>query len=145
MKISRYLYYILKDFFAATGSLMMVTAIFMVIYSVKTFNTLLLWQIILVASAYTFFKFSLVNKYELGKKFQMISFYICFVLADLMIILLLCSFSPGKSNDISHIIAYVITILIVKGLVYSMMYIDGRTQAKQLNEKLNQYKNDASE
>jgi hypothetical protein len=32
-------------------------------------------------------------------------------------------------------------ILIVKGAVFAMMYIDGQRQAKQLNEKLSEYKN----
>ena len=145
MKISTYLFCILKDFFAAFGCLLTITTIFLLIYSKTIVNTSILVELSLVAAAYTFFKFALVNNYELDKKVKMISFFICFIMADLMIILLLCFFTPGASNDISHIIAYIITILVVKGVVYLMMYSDGKAQAKLLNEKLRQYKNEQSQ
>jgi hypothetical protein len=140
MKISKYLGYILKDFFAAYGCLMVSVVIYLGIYSVETISTSLLFQIILAASAYTFFKFALVNKYELGKKAQMISFSICFVMGDVMVLIWLWFFSPGKIMDKNLIIIYFIIILVVKGAVYAMMYIDGQTQAKKLNEKLRDYK-----
>jgi uncharacterized membrane protein HdeD (DUF308 family) len=145
MKISKYLGYFMRDFFVACGVLMIATTIFLTLYSTKTINSSLLIEIMLVAAGYTFFKFSLFNNYELERKAQMISFFVCFILADLMIIILLCFFSPSQSNDMFHIISYIATFIIVKGLVYTMMYIDSRTNAKQLNEKLTEYKNEAKE
>lgn len=145
MKISKYMECILKDFFEAYGCLMVIVAIYLRIYSLEIISTSLLFQIILAALAYTFFKFALVNKYELEKKAQMISFYICFVLADVMVLIWLWFFSPGKIMDKNLIIIYFIIILVVKGAVYAMMYIDGKTQAKKLNEKLREYKDSVSE
>jgi hypothetical protein len=145
MKISKYLGYILKDFLVAYGCLIIVVAIFVAIYSTETINSSLLGQIILIASAYTFFKFALVNKYELGKKAQMINFFICFVLADVMIILWLWFFNSSKIIDKSLLIIFALVILVVKGAVYAMIYIDGQIQAKQLNEKLSVYKRVGSE
>jgi len=145
MKTNKYLMCLLKDFFTTCGCLILITVSILAVYSIKTINISLLWRVILVASAYTFFKFALVNNYELGKKEQMLNFFICFTLADVMIIILLCFLAPGKSNDLSHIMVYAITIILVKGLVYAMIYSDGKTQAKQLNEKLIQYKNHGSE
>jgi hypothetical protein len=70
MKISKYLSYMLKDFFGAFGCLMIIIVIYLGIYSTESIKISLLWQIIIVASAYTFIKFAFVNKYELGKKAQ---------------------------------------------------------------------------
>lgn len=144
MKISKYLGCFLKDFFTACGYLMAITAMFLKIYSVETINSSLLWQVILVGLSYTFFKFAFANKYELGKKAHMISFAICFMLADMPILIWLWLFSPSKIMDINVLMCYLIIILIVKGMVFAMMYIDGNKQAKQVNEKLNQYKDEES-
>ncbi|MBP2631024.1 MAG: hypothetical protein H6Q70_1652 [Firmicutes bacterium] len=60
-----------------------------------------------------------------------------------MVVLWLCLFSPNIDSDV--VILYILVILIVKGAVFAMMYIDGQRQAKQLNEKLSEYKNGTSE
>lgn len=145
MKISKYLMCFLKDLFATCGFLMIIATIFLEIYSVKISNTSLLWQILLIASAYTFFKFALVNKYELEKNAQLISFCVCFILADVMVILWLVFFSPGKLVNTDLIIIYIAAVLVVKGGVYAMLYSDSHKQAKRLNEKLNEYKNGENE
>jgi len=140
MNISKYLKCIVKEFIEATGSLMVITIIFLTIYSKEIIKVSLLWQIILISLAYTFFKFAFVNKYELGKRAQTLSFTICSLLADIMIILWLWLFSPGKIANIELMIIYIVVVLIVKGMVYIMMCIDGNKQAKQLNEKLSEYR-----
>lgn len=145
MKISKCFGFFLKDFFSAFGCLMVVVLMFLEVYSIKIVNTSLLGQIFLVSAAYTFFKFALVNKYEVGQKAQMISFYICFLLADIMIIIWLWFFSPSEIADTNLLIAYIIVVIIIKGLVYAMMYVDGHKQAKQLNEKLSEYRNGGRE
>lgn len=142
MKISKYLKLLVKDFFTTSGFLIVITAIFLNLYLVETIKSSLLWQIILLSLAYTFFKFAFVNKYDFGKKVQMINFTIFSVLADLTVLLWLWLFSPSKIVDINLMIIYTIVILLVKGMVYVMMYIDGNKQAKQLNEKLSEYKNE---
>ncbi|MBC8059179.1 MAG: DUF3021 family protein [Clostridiaceae bacterium] len=139
MKISEYLKWFVRDFLVACGLFMVIISIFLSINSTGQIGTSLFWQIILIALAFTFYKFALVNSYEIGKKTQMVSFSVCFVLASLMIILWLWFFSP--IFDIDKLIAYTLVIVIVKGLVYAMMYSDGHKQAKQLNEKLSRYKN----
>ena len=145
MKISKYLGCFLKDLFATCGCLMVITSLFLTIYSTETIDSSVLFQIILVGLSYTFFKFALVNKYELGKKAHMISFAICFILADMPIVIWLWLFSPSKIVDINVLLAYIIIILLVKGMVFAMMYIDGNKQAKQLNEKLSEYKEGGTE
>ncbi|MDQ0196635.1 hypothetical protein [Paenibacillus wynnii] len=141
MKVKKYLMYLLKDFIVSSGCLMIITLIILTLTSIDTIKTSLLWQIVLIASAYTFFKNSLVNTHELGKKTQMITFGTCFVLADVMVILWLWFFSTGNSMNSSLLVAYIIVILLVKGLVYAMMYSDGQKEAKQLNEKLSEFRN----
>jgi hypothetical protein len=145
MKISKYLGQFFKEPFTAYGCLMVITAIFLEIYFKGTTSTSIFRQILLIASAYTFFKFALVNRYDLGKKAQMISFYICFILADIMIISWIWFFSPGKLVNKDYLIIYVIVFLVIKVLVYIMMHIDGRAQAKQLNERLKEYNGSESE
>lgn len=145
MSINKYLTYFLRDFLIAFGCLMAVASMLLALYSTRTINTSLLYQLILVALVYTFYKFGLVNTHELGKKAQMISFTICFLLADVMILLWLCFFSPNKITDKSTIIAYILVFIIVKGAVYIMMQVDGKRTAKQLNVKLGEYKNGGSE
>jgi undecaprenyl pyrophosphate phosphatase UppP len=143
MRLSQYLKHFLQDSLKACGCLMIVASIFFGINSIETIKTSLLWQIIIIASAYTLFKFAFVNNLDLGKKAQLIVFTICSTLADIMVVLWLCLFSPNIDSNI--IIIYIIVILIVKGAVFAMMYIDGQKQAKQLNEKLSEYKNGTSE
>lgn len=142
MEVSQYLKKILTELFKACGCLMIVISIFLGINSIETIKSSLLWQIIIIASAYTFFKFAFVNNLDLGKKAQLFLFTIYSTLADMMVVLWLCLFSPNIDNNL--IIIYIIVILIVKGAVLAMMYIDGQKQAKQLNEKLSEYKNGTS-
>lgn len=139
MKISKYLGYILKDFFTAFGGLIFLVLMYLTIYSVETINISLLFQMILFAAAFTLFRYALINKFELTKKAQMISFFGCSTIADIMILIWLFFFSPGKIHDLSLIMIYFIVIICVKGGVYAMMYIDGKAQEKQLNEKLREY------
>ncbi|MBL4936437.1 DUF3021 domain-containing protein [Clostridium sp. YIM B02515] len=139
MKISKYLGYILKDFFTAFGGLIFLVLMYLRIYSVETISDSLLFQMILFAAAFTLFRYALINKFELTKKAQMISFFVCSTLADIMILIWLFFFSPGKIHDLSLILIYFIVIICVKGGVYAMMYIDGKAQEKQLNEKLREY------
>lgn len=143
MRFSQYLKHFLKDTFKASGCLMIITAIFLELNSIETIKTSLLWQIIVIASAYTFFKFAFVNNLDLGKKEQLILFIICSTLANLMVVLWLYLISPNIDSNL--IIMYIIAILIVKGAAFAMMYIDGQEQAKQLNEKLSEYKKGTSE
>ncbi len=139
MKISKYLGYILKDFFTAFGGLIIIVLMYLTIYSVETISASLLFQMILFAAAFTLFRYALINKFELTKKAQMISFFVCSTLADIMIMIWLFFFSPGRIHDLSLILIYFIVIICVKGGVYAMMYIDGKAQEKQLNEKLREY------
>lgn len=124
---------------------MTIVTVFLGINSQVIIESSLLCQIILVASAFTFFKFAFVNKYELEKTSQMLNLLVCSTLADIMIMLWLHFFSPSKVFDLNLIIAYIVVILIVKGFIYVVTYIDGQKQAKQLNEKLSMYRNDENE
>lgn len=141
MKNGKYLECLFKEFLTACGCLMIINMVLLSISSIKTIDYSLFWQIILGALAYTLFKFALANKYELEEKTQIISFYICFLLYDIPIILWLWFFSPSKIVNIDLIIIYIVIALIVKGVVCVMMHINGHTQARQLNEKLKEYKN----
>lgn len=140
MEINKYLKCLVKDFITACGFLMIVVLAVLTTYSIDIIKVSLLWQIVLVASAFTFLKLAFVNKFELRRNAQMIQLTICSTVADIMIILWLFLFSPGKINDKNLIMMYIIIIFIVKGAVYAMTYIDGKKQAEQINEKLNQYK-----
>ncbi|MNO10424.1 hypothetical protein D3C81_2342870 [compost metagenome] len=41
--------------------------------------------------------------------------------------------------DRGILVAFILVILVVKGMVYAMMHIDGLKEAKRLNEKLSEY------
>ena len=140
MKLSKYLSYLLKDFFAACGLLSVTAAIFLMIFSKEIVSVELFWQIILSALTFTLFKFAFINKYELEERAQMFSFFICSLLADTTLIILLAFFSPGRIINTELIIAYIFVILIIKAMVYAMIYSNSRTLSKQLNEKLIEYK-----
>ncbi|MNC27398.1 hypothetical protein D3C75_755690 [compost metagenome] len=108
----------------------------------KTINSSLLWQITLAASAFISFKYALIDTPELSKKAQLISFYVFFLLADVFIIVWLWFFSTGQLIEKGILIPFIIIILIVKLAVYTMQYVDGRKEAKLLNEKLSAYGKD---
>jgi len=143
MKKSEYFKNLVGDFFKAYGCLMVVSSIFLWANSLEIINTSLLWQFVIIAAAYTFFKMAFVNSLDLGEKNQLTVYTISSTLGDLMVILWLGLFSPNVDNNL--ITLYIIMIVLVKGAVFAMMYIDGRRQAKELNEKLNQYKNGINE
>lgn len=143
MRLNQFLKQFLKEFFTACGCLVIIASIFLGINSIDTIKISMLWQMIIIAAAFTLFKFSFANNLDLGKKNQLILFTILTTLADIMVVLWLCLFSPNIDSNI--VILYIIVILMVKGAVFAMMYIDGQRQAKQLNEKLSEYKNGTSE
>lgn len=142
MKYSECLKYLLKDIFQASGCLLIIAAILLGVNSTEIIQTSLLWKIIIIALAFTFYKFAFVNNLDLGKRNQLIYFTICSLLADIIVILWLWLFAqPVPAVDNELMLIYVIIIIVVKGAVYAMMYIDGQKEARQLNEKLSEYKN----
>ena len=140
MTISKYFKNLFENFFMACGCLMTIVTIFMVIYSAEIIKISLIWQIILVAFAYAFLKLAFVNEDELGKKVQMLFFIINLSLAEVIVMIWLLFFSPGRIMNINLIMVYIFSLIIVKGLVYKMMYINGEKHAKQINEKLIEYR-----
>jgi hypothetical protein len=140
MKISKYLASILKDFFTAFGGLVVIAVIYLSMHSIATISTSLLYQLILGASALTFLKNAFSNKHEFNKKAQHISFFVCLILADMMILIWMFFFSPGRIIDRNLIFAYFAVLLISEAVLYAMTYLDGRAQEKQLNRKLREYK-----
>lgn len=142
MKYSERLKYLLKDIFQASGCLLIIVAILLGINSTEIIHTSLLWKIIIIALAFTFYKIAFANNLDLGKRNQLIYFTICSLLADIIVILWLWLFAqPVPAVDNELMLIYVIIIIVVKGAVYAMMYIDGQKEARQLNEKLSEYKN----
>jgi len=141
MIINQYFKKFLKNLFVACGCLITIVTIFSGIYSTEIIKSSLLWQIILVALAYAFLKLAFVNKDELGEKVQMIFFFVSLSLSEIMVILWLWFFSPGKIMNSNLMIVYILAIIIVKSLVYRMMNINGEKHAKLINEKLIEYKN----
>lgn len=142
MKTYKYLKTFLKDFFMVSGFIMVVGTLFSVIYSIKIINVSHLYQIILVASAYSFIKLAFANKDELDKKVQMLFFVSSFAIAEMIIFLWLWFFSPGKFISNNLMIVYMIILSLVEGIVYIMMYRNGLRNAKLINDRLIEYKND---
>lgn len=142
MKYKECLKHLLKDIFQASGCLLIIAAMLLGANSIEIIDTSLLWQIIIIALAYTLYKFAFANNLDLGKRDQLISFTICSILADIIVVLWLWLFAqPVPAVDNELMIAYIIIIIVVKGAVYAMMYTDGQKEARQLNEKLGEYKN----
>ena len=144
MEIREHLKSMMKDFFTACGCLMVLMAIYFGLYSITEINTSFLFQIIIIALSFTFYKVAFINKFELKEKANIINFSICTTLADIMIIVWIWLFSPRNIIDNENIVGYIIIIFVVKAVVFAMMYINGREEAKELNEKLNEYKKSAA-
>ncbi len=129
----------LKDFFAAYGCLMAVVSICLGISLIEAISVLVSSLIGIAALAYTVLKFIFENKHGVESKAQAIGFIGFLIFADIITVLGMCFFSPGRPVDKSLIISYGLIIFGINGLVYGMMHIDGRQQAKRINEKLSQY------
>lgn len=140
MKIEQYIGCLIKDFIMIYGFLMVVMSGFLALISVEVITLSTIWQIIIVTAAFTLYKFAFANKLDLGKKEHLISFFISATLGDLLIIFWLFVFTPGRINRPSLIISYIIILILVKGMVYVMLYQNGKIQAKQFNEKLTEIK-----
>ncbi|EKQ54727.1 MULTISPECIES: hypothetical protein [unclassified Clostridium] len=132
----------LKDFFISSGFLMIIITMISEIYSNETISISLLFQIMLFSLAYVFLKLAFTNKNEMSKKVQLIIFNVFLTLSELMLLLWLLFFSPGKAMNNELILAYIFALIIVKVSVYTMMSINGAKEAKLINEKLIKYKND---
>lgn len=142
MKYHECLKHLLKDIVQASGCMLIIAAILLGIHSIESINTSLLWQIIIAALAYAFYKFAFINNLDLGKRNQLIIFTLCSTVATIIVLLWLWLFTqPVIVVDNERILLYVIIVIVVKGAVYAMMYIDGQKQARQLNEKLSEYRN----
>lgn len=136
----KYVSLFVKDLLVACGGLMVLAAVVLALNSTEMIRGSLLVQLFLGASAFTCFRYALVNMYEVDPKVQTISFYLCFILADVLVLLWLWLFADGPLMDKGVLVPFVIVILVVKSMVYAMMHIDGKREAKQLNQKLNEYK-----
>ncbi|MEK5033384.1 hypothetical protein MKY96_18160 [Paenibacillus sp. FSL R7-0302] len=136
----KYVSLFVKDLLVACGGLMVLAAVVLALNSTEMIRGSLLVQLFLGASAFTCFRYALVNTYEVDPKVQTISFYLCFILADVLVILWLWQFADGPLMDKGVLVPFVIVILVVKSMVYAMMHIDGKREARQLNQKLNEYK-----
>jgi Ca2+/Na+ antiporter len=142
MKFIGYLKNSLKDFFIYSGFLMILITTISAIYSKETIETSQLFQIMLFSLAYVFFKLAFINKNDINKKVRLITFNVFLTLSELMILLWLLFFSPGKVMNINLLLAYIFALVIVKFLVYTMMSINGEKEAKLINEKLIKYKSE---
>jgi hypothetical protein len=142
MKFIGYLKNSLKDFFISSGFLMILITTISAIYSKETIETSQLFQIMLFSLAYVFFKLAFINKNDINKKVRLITFNVFLTLSELMILLWLLFFSPGKVMNINLLLAYIFALVIVKFLVYTMMSINGEKEAKLINEKLIKYKSE---
>jgi amino acid transporter len=139
----KYISFFVKDLLTACGFLTVLAAVVLALSSTETINGSLFMQLFLGASAFTCFRYALVNTHEVEKRVQTISFYIFFILADVFVILWMWLFATGpRMLDHEVLIPFVIVILLIKTMVYTMMHIDGKREAKQLNQKLEEYKKD---
>ncbi|NYD11483.1 Ca2+/Na+ antiporter [Clostridium beijerinckii] len=134
MKFIGYLKNSLKDFFISSGFLMILITTISAIYSKETIETSQLFQIMLFSLAYVFFKLAFINKNDINKKVRLITFNVFLTLSELMILLWLLFFSPGKVMNINLLLAYIFALVIVKFLVYTMMSINGEREAKLINK-----------
>lgn len=141
MKLISYFKNFLRDFFISSGFLTIIIAMISGIYSKETISTSLLFQIALFSLAYVFLKLAFMNKNKMSKKVQLIIFNVFLTLSEVMILLWLLFFSPGKAMNIELILVYIFALIIVKASVYTMMSINGEREAKLINEKLIKYKN----
>ncbi|NOW04251.1 DUF3021 domain-containing protein [Clostridium beijerinckii] len=142
MKFINYFKDSLKDFFISSGFLMILITIISEIYSNEIIRTSELFQIMLFSLAYAFFKLAFMNKDSMSKKVQLITFNVYLTLSELMILLWLLFFSPGKAMNTGLLLAYLFILVVVKISVYTMMRINGEKEAKLINEKLVKYKNE---
>lgn len=129
MNKTRYMVDFLRDFLIACVCLLIVIALLMGGSFIKSFNLSILWQVMLIASAFVFFKLAFVNKYGLEKKSQAINFLVFSIPADIMVILWMYLYSPSKVLNPTLIGIYIIVILIVKAIVYAMMLSDNKKHA----------------
>lgn len=140
IKTSKYLSFFVRDLLTACGFLSVLAAVVLALNATDTINSSLFLQLFLGASAFTCFRYALVNTYEVEKRAQTISFYIFFILADVFVILWLWLFATGpRMLDSGVLVPFVIVVLVIKTMVYTMMHIDGKREAKQMNQKLNEY------
>ncbi|WP_379133857.1 hypothetical protein [Paenibacillus sp. sgz500958] len=141
MSISRFLTLMLKEFLIACGGLMILVALYQAMNSPDHIRTSVLWQIAMFGAAATFYKNGLMNHHELGKKAERITFFVCVVLANSTLILWLLMFSTHPFFDKSMFILLILIVFVIEIMVHSMMYIDSKKEAKQLNDKLHQFNN----
>jgi hypothetical protein len=140
MKIGKYLTYFLRDLFVESVVLVAVVSILSMLFSTNTINGSILLQIVIGALGFNFFKFAFIEKYEQGRKEQLINFFVNTSLGDLMIILWLYLFSTDRQLSPEVALTWIIILIVVKIVVFYMMSKDSLDQVKQLNQKFSEMK-----
>lgn len=142
MTIKAYVLHMQKDFFTACGYLTGAATVFLTLNPPAILTMTLLWQILLTALTFTFYKFAFVNQYELDDRAQMFSYFICSLLADISIAVLLNYFTPGGEHNLSGFMTLILAFIVIKAMVYPLMYLNAKEQAREFNKKLILYKRD---
>lgn len=140
MNYKRYITYLTRDFAVLYGAVMAGTALFMKLNSVETLQLIYLQQAFLISLALTLFKFGFVNSYDIPERAQKFCWFICTTAADLTLLIFLMFFRPWEVHTLPQFLGFAVIILLVKAMVFYMLLVNGREEARQLNEMLDVYK-----
>lgn len=144
MKVGQYVGFLVKDFLLACSCVLIVVLLALPLGSVEVVRASSLWQIVFAGAIYALVKNAFIETHELGRRAQIVSFFVCSTLANIIGVFWLWRFAPGTMSG-GLALGLLIAILIVKGGTYAMMHADGRREAKQVNERLQAYRRGGEE
>jgi len=131
-----YLSSVIKDFLIVCGVLTLLLAGWLALNRQAEIGRDTLWPVILVAVILVSLKYAFFNVIEASEKAQLISYFVFSTIAGIALFVTLFLFTPGGHEIQATILPIVFTLLGAKAVNYSMMYWNGKTEAKAINEKL---------
>ncbi|MDP4093356.1 MAG: DUF3021 family protein [Bacillota bacterium] len=138
--MKKYLADVIRDFLTICSCTAIGVSIFTAIYSIKSVDTSLFRQIIILSLVASLFNiiFYIEGKFgQLSLIIKIIIHYICIFTLFFSAATLFKWVDTGK---ISNILAFIFIQLVLYVLAFIFIYNNERKQAKELNSKLDEYK-----
>lgn len=145
MDIIDYIRHLIKSFFTICSCILVGTTVFVTIVNIDVISNAILWQIIVVSAAATLLDFIRYSRRELSGKSLINRNIIHYMLINILLFLAAYFFEWFKLASISKVIFFMLVILVIYVLIYLSIYFIDSVRAKELNEKLIEYKKRRSE
>lgn len=140
MKITKYIFQLIRDFLIILSATTIFTSIFLLIFSFTMVPSSLLWQIILISFTAAFFDMIYYIEGWIDRIPLLIKALLHGILILILYLMSALAFRWFEISDYKLILTFLLLVVAGFALVYLFMCILDYKQAKLFNKKLVEYK-----